>query len=188
MKKFVGLILLLGWGTAFAIPVQWTLNGVTFSDSLLGPEYTDAMLTGSFVYDADTDTYSEINLLAQAASAPYWEDWLYTSYGVEASSNSGELLIATGDGNAPSVPCGFDFCFKVLSLDFAGTLTNAGGLVALDTLSGGSYEQFVPSCCVFERQIVSGSVMGAVVPIPAAVWLFASGLGLLGWMRRRQAA
>lgn len=28
----------------------------------------------------------------------------------------------------------------------------------------------------------------SVIPIPAAVWLFGSGLGLLGWLRRRQAA
>jgi hypothetical protein len=30
--------------------------------------------------------------------------------------------------------------------------------------------------------------VSAEVPIPAAVWLFASGLGLLGWMKRRQSA
>ena len=31
----------------------------------------------------------------------------------------------------------------------------------------------------------SSLVMGAQVPVPAAVWLFASGLGLFGFLRRR---
>jgi hypothetical protein len=32
----------------------------------------------------------------------------------------------------------------------------------------------------------SGGVASAV-PVPAAVWLFGSALGLLGWLRQRQA-
>jgi hypothetical protein len=33
--------------------------------------------------------------------------------------------------------------------------------------------------------IAMDNIQVSTVPIPAAVWLFASGLGLLGWMRRR---
>ncbi len=59
-------------------------------------------------------------------------------------------------------------------------------------------------CCTEENVVVGGVWQGtggipafpninvatswSVVPIPAAVWLFGSGLGLLGWVRRRQTA
>jgi hypothetical protein len=33
---------------------------------------------------------------------------------------------------------------------------------------------------------IVNSITASQVPVPAAVWLFASGLGLLGWFRRRQ--
>ena len=35
-------------------------------------------------------------------------------------------------------------------------------------------------------QTLIGTVSANTVPIPAAVWLFGSALGLLGWMRRKQ--
>jgi hypothetical protein len=41
-------------GSGWAVPVTWTLHDVVFSDG--------AVATGTFVYDADTNTYSSVNI------------------------------------------------------------------------------------------------------------------------------
>ena len=57
-------------------------------------------------------------------------------------------------------------------------------------VSGGFTLQLAAVCgadagCFTDLYFDNVSVQADVVPIPAAVWLFGSGLGLLGWMRRR---
>jgi hypothetical protein len=65
------------------------------------------------------------------------------------------------------------------------------GFAGPDT-SGGITLQFNAACgadagCVSDYFIDNVSIMAdvAVIPVPAAVWLFGSALGLLGWMKRR---
>ena len=100
--------------------------------------------------------------------------------------------------------------FDLLNADLlnssAGALTVTGNLAG-----GGTVQTLIPSETDFNFRNYSfdsswsnltsvviqsdGGGVGAgidniavnVVPIPAAAWLFASGLGLLGWLNRRQA-
>ena len=46
---------------------------------------------------------------------------------------------------------------------------------------------FNPGNSLRKAWAVHDGDIAAVIPVPAAVWLFASGLGLLGWLRRRGA-
>jgi hypothetical protein len=109
------------------------------------------------------------------------------------SGNSLDLLSI--DAAFAEIPVG------PVALTIIGTLLNGGGTVVrylevvndIDTydlsslgLSGLSAVDFVAADrAVFE---IDNIVLATVVPIPAAVWLFGSGLGLLGWFRRRQTA
>jgi len=57
----------------------------------------------------------------------------------------------------------------------------AGQTFATLGMTPGTYVWTLPSA-----DTVTLNVGSAAVPVPAAVWLFGSALGLLGWMRRRQ--
>jgi len=72
-----------------------------------------------------------------------------------------------------------------IELSFASALTSAGGEVLLDWGKYQAADIYPGPCQLICAEIVSGSVVASVVPIPAAVWLFGSALAGLGWLRRR---
>lgn len=168
MRCLVGLMLSLlslvgAAGVANADPLTWTLQGVTLADT------SGAAVTGSFVYDFNTNTYSGVNI-----------------HTVNNNYDPTDRLI--GGSNCMGVP---DNCNSSTRLDiqdltsgwelilrFAG-LTNAGGSVALNPLavprsaeandSVGLYGYYV--------QVNGGSVVAnATVPEPTALLL----LGMMG--------
>jgi hypothetical protein len=207
MRHFFLSVAALLANSAYAVPVTWTLQDVYLGGSLL---------TGSFVYDADapddacldpyigefpdcpkshsypSQQYSEIYIeLSQPLTSPdftleldindgsaNYNNWDYPpDYGV---SHSGYLQL---NGNHAYINGNNDYA--VLKLSFAESLTNAGGVIQVT----GSWNPDPYNIYgIYNAIPLSGSVVASVVPIPAAVWLFGSGLAALGWIRKRSHA
>ena len=171
------LAALLAWlPAAGASPIQWTLADVLFEDG--------GTASGSFVYDADTDVFSDI--LVTTTAGAFAPGAVYTSLVV---GGAGDAVLTSGSGNLTGA--------AALQLVFYTPLTNAGGLVPLVDLFFLQFSSYEGSCvnasCStldFARLMVDGGVIGtpaAVVPVPAAAWLLGSALAGLGMLRRRAA-
>lgn len=137
----------LGFAAAFALlsclgasvsaaPLTWTLDNVVFDDG--------GTVTGSFVYDADTNTYSGISL--QTAGGPitgasgYLLTWLGVSTLPSYPYSRSAFGFTAADPSAMvarDVHDEFDvyqftvYQYPQLKLRFVNGLTNAGGTVAL---------------------------------------------------------
>ena len=176
--RLLALLILFGTTPAWAIPVQWSLDDVGFSSG--GPSTTP--VTGTFTYDADTSIVSDVLIFG----------WFVDPFtqGVDVSGN-GSYLAFTGSSG-------------VITFEFTSPLTNAGGTAFLEDGTPGAavdltqIGSIIGACsninvcpgqlAGFDDNFSPGRLVGTVVPIPAAVWLFGSGLVLLSWMRRRQAS
>ena len=185
MRLLTFLILGFFASIAQAAPVTWTFNNVVFDDG--------TQLTGSFTYDIDTNTTSDINIFTQGNNLTYpgfadWTDPMHYNSGGAGGGGIDFVFIST----APSCSS----CNPNLNLSFYDPflglgLSNAGGeYVWAPSPFTGSIPAMEGTEIAYsylgsdQRSIVSGSISS--VPIPDAAWLFGTALAGLGWLRRKQ--
>jgi hypothetical protein len=149
--------------------LTWTLNNVVFADG--------ATATGSFVYDANINEYSAVNVTVSGGGGLEWMNdpftYIDTSGGVPSP-----LKISSFDYFQvpdPTYPCETgtsSFCQRGLRLDFAAPLTGSGGDISLvitstarEFLDSGGYPPPDP----YVRYVASGQVSAPLATIPVSV-------------------
>jgi hypothetical protein len=194
MKNFLAFVVVLSLSNvAHAIPVQWDLNNIQLWDPGLGLN----LLTGSFVYDADSQLVNGVSLAGFPSGGTL-------SHGFDASGDGSSIYFL--ESAVTSVAELEAYTGDAMLMTFASSLTNAGGTTNLVNGDippdfGGLSKTEYGSCSAFNSCSIigvyevgnnngtvydGGTLEGSVVPVPAAVWLFGSGLGLLGLFLRRQ--
>lgn len=177
----LAVVLLLAANAAHAVPMEWTLNNWI----LAGGDTVE----GSFIYDADTGTFSNISIFSTLNSISF------TYAGVNADANTLEFV--TGD------PSSDDLTRTSVML---GSLGNPGMTNVEETLfvltQGGTNPESSQSLCTSDDCSISGSpgggipspdafltagnISGTVVPEPSTAALMALGLiGLVAGRRSR---
>lgn len=145
---------------ASADGVAWDLSGVTFDDG--------GTASGSFVYDAATNTYSSIDIITAGGSA--FGGATYTSLSSAfGSSSTGTLLGSSGDLTNTAL----------LFLTYGADLTDSGGTVPLNGVGEGTCDNSDCSASTLLRSITAGDLVGTVVLTPEPSALSLLGLGLV---------
>ena len=159
---------------AFANPITWTLSGVTFADG--------STASGSFVFDADTNTYSSIDITTSTTDlgGTYGFDCVSPCNGLPSDASEVLFLQHESSSDLSNTPG--------LVIFFATALTDAGGTDAIHGFEGVCSDK---TCSAANAPFVDIS-SGNVVSTPessAFIFLAGSWLGVVGlgkiWRHRR---
>jgi len=165
-------LLTLGSFSAYAIPIPWSITG-TFDDS--------GTLSGSFIYDVDTDIVSDISITTTAGSTlPGYAYTLLHPHTVSVPGLSGLPLVS----NWIATPTD-----GYLALAFASPLTNAGGTIAILSTSyeGQCLNVFCgPGPTAPNTRFITSGTLVSSVPEPGTLALLGIGLVGMGLARRRK--
>ena len=201
MKKILGVLLCFVFVSADAalVSVDWQTSGdnLITRDTTSGLEWLDLTVTAGMSYDS---------IVAQMGSGGTYEGWAYTTEAQVATffDNAGGSGVYTGpstDHQAvfdsgllsawSTTDAGTGYVqAEFLTVEVTGLGSHIAGLIRdgdnpsldfIDTIGAGYQGDASKSI------LASALVRTSVVPIPAAVWLFGSALGMLGWMRRKTA-
>ncbi len=182
--RLLGLAVVCAFGSilaapAHSTPVTWTLQNIVFGDG--------GTASGSFTYDADTNTYSAVDITTTAGSILGGATYVAQSPGQAASSRAQYPDFVTSTSGDLTNTFG-------LNLSFQQALTDAGGTVALvanysleawcGNATCSSIDYFYSGTSTTHgRQPTQGAVVAAV-PEPAPVTVYVAGLLTLGLVRR----
>lgn len=166
----------------YATPIVWQLNDFDLLDG--------GVATGTFTYDADTNTYSDVLITTTAGiiSGTPFSGATYTFVRNDAFVSSGPLRVSLFPVAGPDYLGVSNF-----GMQFDGTLTNAGGTHGLTYYTEAICAN--PECSAvfsgargFGGGMANNATVTARVPEPITLSLLGVGLIGLSLMRRHKSA
>jgi hypothetical protein len=162
---------------------QTVVTGSTFQLTVSGSDFLDGAVAGGFLMTWDPTVARLDTTAADAlggALGPSWTDLL----GFTPTANSLDVSAAVSFFLPPVGVGGTAFDF--ITLNFT-ALAPVGTAINIGVGIGGPWQD--GNLLNVDPTYVGATVTVSAVPVPAAVWLFGSGLlGLVGVARRRQVA